>query len=166
MDWPQTRDARDSPQGLKVQLSACRMFFTLLFLCHTSAAEINELKYQTPFYPEDSLPHKSPPAGRISCYKPKPIENCRTNTLKRINACKRCVTPRLSPSCGCGIVAGIWVSDCNNRDQMGTCGQNSKPGSEHSLFEPIWILLLSFCNLFSGYFPFCLFISSSKDEGR
>lgn len=23
-------------------------------------------------------------------------------------------------------------SDCNNRDQMGTCGQNSKPGSEHS----------------------------------
>lgn len=38
----------------------------------------------------------------------------------------------------------LCFSDCNNRDQMGTCGQNSKPRAERSAacFWPILMLLL------------------------
>lgn len=59
----------------------------------------------------------------------------------------------------------LCFSDCNNRDQMGTCGQNSKPGAEHSgaCLSPFW------CRCFSWelvLWRFCLSLERTQQRQR
>lgn len=104
------------------------------------------------------LPHGSPPPGRISCYKPNHIENCRTN--------KRCVTPRPSPPCGCGIVAGVCVSvTAITGIKWEHVDKIPNPGQSTACLDPFEFRCFHFCNLFSGCFPFvCLLLAVRMKE--
>jgi len=126
-----------------------------------------ELKYKSPQPggPTVACPQGSPPPGRSgmtgnewapATYKSHgTLQNTHTHThtQKYTNACLQAGKHSPSPS-DPEAVSVMWLwecrwdlcfSDCNNRDQIGTCGQNSKPGAEHSgaCLSPFWCCCFS-----------------------